>query len=254
MKTKSEKNKKIKKIVKVPSEGGCLKMNIGCRNAPDEIVSKLGVKSSCIYIDKDNIEKTFMNISKATGDIFIGGDHSITYSLVKGFKEKIGLNFGLIMFDSHPDCVNNFSPPSHEDFIRVLIEEGVVKAENILLIGLRSIDNIEMKFLIKNKIKRILMKDILSGKLDVNRIIKNFINRFEGIYLSCDIDVLDSKIVPGTGYPVSKGFMLNDLINVLRIVRDSKKVSRMDLVEINPDKDINGVTVGCGVEILKVFL
>ncbi len=236
------------KLVAVKSCQGNLGKNKGTELAPDLIlkdINKLDLK-----IPNDNIIKTAEILERSNGDFFVGGDHSITYGLFKGFAKKFK-NSGLIVFDAHPDCVNNFFPPTHEDFIRTLVEENIVKSENILLIGLRKIHEIEKKFLDFKKIKYIKMKNIKDLGILVNEI-KDFAKKFNKIYLSLDIDVLDASLVPGTGYPEKKGFKINDLLYVLEKIR-KLNIKRIDLVEVNPLKD-NGKTVVCGKKIVEILI
>lgn len=235
------------KFVAVKSCQGSLGKNKGTELAPDLIlkdINKLDLK-----IPNDDIIKTAEILENSNGDFFVGGDHSITYSLFKGFTKKFK-NSGLVVFDAHPDCVNNFSPPTHEDFIRALVEESIIKPENILLIGLRKIHKIEKKFLDSKKIKCIKMKDIKNLNVLVNEI-KGFTKKFDRLYLSLDIDVLDASLAPGTGYPEKGGFKINDLLCVLEKIRELN-IKRIDLVEINPLKD-NGKTIVCGKKIVEVF-
>lgn len=235
------------KFVAVKSCQGSLGKNKGTELAPDLIlkdINKLDLK-----IPNDDIIKTAEILENSNGDFFVGGDHSITYGLFKGFAKKFK-NSGLIVFDAHPDCVNNFSPPTHEDFIRALVEENIVKSKNILLIGVRKIHKIEKKFLDSKKIRYIKMKDIKNPDILVNEI-KSFAKKFDKLYLSLDIDVLDASLAAGTGYPEKSGFKINDLLCVLEKIIELN-IKRIDLVEINPLKD-NGKTIVCGKKIVEIF-
>ena len=108
-----------------------------------------------IKVVKGNIEETNKNIYETVKEnkkcILVGGDHAITYSSFKGFIEnyKDGV---LVIFDAHVDCSNNFKPCTHEDFLRVILEEGLVKDENVYLVGVRKIYDVEKKFLKGRKI------------------------------------------------------------------------------------------------------
>ena len=65
--------------------------------------------------------------------IFLGGDHSISYSLGKAFFEhceKENKEPCLIIFDAHADCIKPMKEPTHEEWLRALIDEGFPK-ENI---------------------------------------------------------------------------------------------------------------------------
>ncbi|MBT4166139.1 hypothetical protein HOE04_03820 [archaeon] len=258
-----------KKIVGVPMSMGCLGKNVGCEKAPLEILNCKDF--SMIDIDENDFVKSVNTLEKVEGDIFVGGDHSITYPLFKGFASGRE-NVGLIVFDAHPDCVNNFSPPTHEDYLRVLVEEGVVGCSQVLLVGLRKIDEIEKKFLgsrgieyvcySKNrKLNSLTQKNkgggahcFSDGDEDISSKIEEFLSKVDDVYLSVDIDVLNSKFAPGTGYVEEGGFGLDELVGFLKIVCGSCKVGRVDLVEVNPDKDVDGKTVESAKKILEIFV
>jgi len=242
------------KLVSVPFSGGCLGKNIGCEKAPKAILE--GKEFQILDVDNRNIIHSNKILENAKGYFFIGGDHSITYSLFKGFiKDKNKENIGMVVFDAHPDCVNNFSPPTHEDFLRTLIEENILKPENVFIIGIRAIDKIEKEFMEKRQIKHFLMKNLEDENSYFHLIdqIKSFVNKFDSWYLSIDIDVLDPLYAPGTGYPEEKGMSFDNLKNILRNISHLKNLGRIDLVEVNPDKDINDKTVNCAKEILGIF-
>jgi arginase family enzyme len=149
-------NQNNMKIIKVPFDAGGLGKTKGCSKAPD-ILKDEGI---VVHVDNNNISDSFSSIEqevrKQKPNLIIGGDHSITYPCFKGS----GCD-GIIVFDAHPDVENNFSPPTHEDYLRVLVEENIVDAKNILLIGLRNISPNEKDFLNENNIRCIDMQDII---------------------------------------------------------------------------------------------
>jgi formiminoglutamase len=243
------------KIVKIKSSQGSLGKNIGTENAPDLILK--GIKSSECKIVQGNLEETNKFIEQQEGDLFVGGDHSITYPIFRNFSRKYkGKNIGLIVFDAHADCTNNFLPPTHEDFIKVLIEEGTLKKENLMQIGLRNIDPVEQEFLDKKKINYILMKDIKKDNAIKALLekIKGFAQKLEVLYLSIDIDILDEKYAMGTGYPEKNGMSLEDLLFLLKEIKKFSNLKRIDLVEVNPIKDKDNITMKSAKEILKVII
>lgn len=237
------------KFVAIKSSQGSLGKNNGTDLAPDLILE--GRKKNVLKIPQDNFIELFNVLENADGDFFVGGDHSITYGLFKGFKKKYG-DAGLIVFDAHADCVNNFSPPTHEDFVRVLIEEKIVKPENVLLIGLRNVDPIEMKFIKNKKIKCLFMGDIKSVDQVIDEI-ESFSKKLKSVYLSLDIDVLDSKYAPGTGYPEKNGMKPDFLFTILSRIKIFKNIKRVDLVEVNPIKDKDDKTLDSAKNIIQIF-
>lgn len=235
------------RVVKVKSSQGSLGKNDGCEKAPDLIFKR----GEDVKIFKDNIEKTNENIYNfvKVNDFIIGGDHSITYPCFKKFCKNFK-NPGLLMFDAHPDCVNDFKPPSHEDFVRVLIEEGFVKKENVILVGLRNWSKLEKEFLDYNKIKCYYMDKIDNIELFCDGIME-LCRIFDGVYLSIDIDVLDPAYASGTGYIEPGGLSSRELFYFLDRLKKLNNIKMVDLVEINPEKDINDMTLKIGKEIVK---
>ena len=233
----------MKKIIVIPSSQGCLGKNIGCEDGGIEVCKMAGIKFEIAEISESDFIETTKKLEKLEGDIFVGGDHSITYPLFKNSKAD-----GLIIFDAHADCVNNFSPPTHEDFVRVLIEEKIISPDKILIIGLRNVDPIEKEYLKDKKINHLYMNEINDN---LNKKISEFLQKLDNVYLSIDIDSLDGEKYVGTGYPEKDGFDLEQLKESIKNIMKSGKVIRSDLVEINPSLDKNNLTVNAGSEILK---
>lgn len=252
------------KIVKVKSSQGCLGKNKGCEKAPDEIVKELenfylnekGFRKDFESVDcevvENNIEETNQNIMNIEGDVFLGGDHSITYASFIGFAKKF-TNPGLIIFDAHPDCENNFKPPSHEDFVKVLIEDGFLKKENLIIVGVRNWHKKEFYYLKENKIKYFVMKNMKDME-DVCDSVMELSNNFDGLYLSIDIDCVDPAFAPGTGFIEPGGMSSRDLIYFVQRLKLLRNLKRTDIVEVNPDKDVNGMTVKLAAKVLGELL
>jgi arginase family enzyme len=237
------------KFYKINSSQGSLGKNNGCEKAPDLILE--GINSIKINVVENNLEETNENIFNEVDEGFIvGGDHSITYSCFRKLARKYK-NPGLVIFDAHPDCVNDFRPPSHEDFVNVLVNDKIVKKENVILVGIRDIDPIEMNFLQENKILFFDDKKLFNDIEEVCDVIMENSRRFDALYLSIDIDVLDPAFAPGTGHLSPGGLSSKELFYFLRRLRLLKNLKMVDLVEVNPDKDINGITVGVAKQIVK---
>ena len=261
-------------LIKVPAINGLNKTN-GCEKAPDEIfdalreifsnedkkvidISSLNIDN--IIVDNSNIEESNKKIYEKAKEltdekaIFVGGDHSITYSLVKGFSEK-KKNIGLIIFDAHADCCPDFNLPTHEDLLLALVKEKIVNPENIILIGSRNYFRDEIDFLEKNKIKIFDMKQIFDqGIQKIVHDIMEEARKFDSLYLSIDIDVVDPAFAPGTGYIEPAGLSSRELIYFIQKLKLLRNLDAVDITEVNPDKDINEITIKLGAKIIAEFL
>ncbi len=251
-------------LVKVKSEQGSLNKNKGTALAPEILLKKIAIPEHAkaeIPIAESNIEENDKSIFENARrqmirkrfPVFIGGDHSISYSTVKAFSEK-HKNPSLIVFDAHPDCVQFFKPLSHEDWVRGIVEEKIVDKKNILLIGTRKIHKLEKKYLEQKKIETIRAEEIKKSQKQSLEQLNKFLQKSQSVYLSIDIDVFDPKICPGTGYLEKGGLTENQFSLFFEKILESGKVKAVDLVEINPKKDKKGKTIKVGTNILKKIL
>lgn len=234
-------------ILTIKSSSGSLGKNVGCEDGPYAILKLLKLKTKDIPIDQNNIEQTHNNILKHTKNftgLILGGDHSFSYSSMKTFFTK-HKNAQLVVFDAHADCVNTFYPPSHEDYLRVLLDEKIVKPSHVTLIGTRAVHKIEQEYLNKKKIHHYPQKDLTKRK---DELIKHLRNLKKPYYLSIDIDVLDPSDAPGTGYPEKNGMKLTELLSFLACL---PKPTVMDIVEVNPHKDKQMKTVKSAAKIIQ---
>ncbi|HTY43997.1 MAG TPA: arginase family protein, partial [Patescibacteria group bacterium] len=211
--------------------------------------SNLKITNKLIY---DNSLEIFEEKPKT---IFLGGDHSISYPITKAFLDyckKQRKKPCLIVFDSHADCMPPMKEPTHEEWLRKLAEEGF-PAENILLVGARNIESHEMIFLKKNNIKIIDMNQFLEDLNGTCDFIMEFSNGKE-LYISMDIDVIDPAFAPATGYPEPGGLTSRQFIYLIQRMNKIKNLRAIDIVEINPEKDRDDMTVKLGAKILSELL
>ncbi len=245
---------------------GCEKAPVKILEALDEIgsnekgklVNKKLMDLEEIHVNNNNVEEAneliYKNSKKSfeTQDkvLFVGGDHSISYGLVRGFREVYNKGH-LIVFDAHADCMKPGKEPTHEEWLRKLVESGF-PLQNIVLVGARNIWPEERKFLSENKIQVIEMKQVREDVEGICDIVMEKV-RGEGFYISIDIDVVDPAYAPGTGYLEPGGMSGGQLIYFLQRLTLLKNFKGADIVEINPDKD-NGRTIKLGAKILSELI
>ncbi|NQU98640.1 arginase family protein [Candidatus Woesearchaeota archaeon] len=246
------------RLVKIPFNGGALARKDGQELAPDKIASFLKdffinedgrlpvINQETVAIDNSNLEASFDKIESQLSDmdhftVMLGGDHSITYPSFKAFAKRYS-NPGIVVFDAHPDVQDDFKA-SHEDYLRVLINEGILKPHNVILVGLRNWSKEEVAYLKQKKIKYYTMKEIaIEGKREVCESIMSVAREWDGSYLSIDIDALDPAYAPGTGHSEPGGLTTRQLIYFIQRLKILKNLNAADIVEVNPKKDVNDMT------------
>ena len=264
-------------VVKIPGISG-LGHTKGCEKAGNSVLKAIKdihsnekgvpVDSSLfdleeIHVDNSNVEEANKLIYKNSLEmykekpktVFLGGDHSISFSTVKAFldycKEQ-GKEPCLIVFDAHADCMEPMKEPTHEEWLRALIEAGF-PSENILLVGARNIWKDELTFLKENKIKMMPINSIQENLHEACDTIMEFSNGKE-LYVSIDIDVIDPVFAPGTGYQELGGLTSREFIYMTQRINKIKNLKAVDIVEINPDKDKDEITVKLGAKILSELI
>jgi arginase family enzyme len=246
------------KLIKIPFSKGSLGKSEGCKDGPEKIANLVSefwfsedkalpmFDIEQIDVDQNNLTLTHDNIFKKiseikTNFIALGGDHSITYSTFKAFAQNFK-NPGIIIFDAHPDLM----PPNnldHETYLRKLIEDNIVKKENVILVALRNWDDEEYKYIQDNRIKVYPMKNIsMEGINNICDGLMSVAKDWDGLYLSIDIDAVDPAFAPGTGYTEPAGLTSRELIYLIHRIKLLKNLKAIDIVEVNPDKDINDMT------------
>jgi len=216
----------------IPFDAGAFS-EVGAAKAPEIIGKCIDWEKKEIPVESSDIEETQKNIheeaKKAQGRIFsIGGDHSVSFPLIKAFMEKY---CGCVLyFDAHADCDSCFDTPSYEDVVKTLFEKGFVDNENFAFVGMTKIWENEEEFVKNRKIINFSPKDIEG--------IKNFIAGRK-LYMSIDVDFFSKEFVPATGHPDGKASP-EEFFDVLNAIREM--ILWWDIVEYNPLLDKDGKT------------
>jgi agmatinase len=162
----------------------------------------------------------------------LGGEHTITFPLVKGACE-IYPDLVVVVLDAHGDLRESWegSPFSHACTLRRIVELGCP----VFHLGLRSLSQEEHIFLDgQSQVRSYSSPEIL---------FRNGLERFRkelaplagcSLYLSLDIDAVDPSIVPGTGTPEPGGLDWYHLLEILRIVTGQGIIRGMDICELMP--------------------
>ncbi len=252
-------------VLKVPYNAGSLKEGGSIDEAPDLIeeavdsfymseegmlpvldFEEVGVDNDDLDFSKESIRESVSSLQHFS--VVLGGDHSITKPAFRGFAKERE-NPGLIVFDAHPDFMESFD--THEDYLRGLIEDDVVKPENVVIVGNRNSDKEEIQYIKDNDIKCFSMKELeIEGREEVCESIMSIARRWSDLYISIDIDVLDPAFAPGVSYSEPGGLSTRDLIYFIHRMKNLDNLGLADIVEVNPGKDFQGLTVKSAAKLL----
>ena len=174
--------------------------------------------------------------------IFMGGDHLASFATILASLRKYGNKFKLIWLDAHTDIHSFDTSVSwnlHGMVVRLLMTHTIqnipqLQSDQILYIGLRSIDDDEIKFIQSHNINMISMEEWKNNKKLSFEKLGNFVI-YNNVHISLDVDVLDPTIMSSTGTPVENGMSVEDITNIIHIIREySSSHFATDIMEFNP--------------------
>jgi agmatinase len=188
-----------------------------------------------------NVKQTFDNITRDVKKILkagafpvvIGGDHAITYPVVRAYEERLNV----VHFDAHLDYFpfvhgvqwGNGNPIRNVAQLKI--------CHHIIQVGIRSLrtpqSDVQDSRARGNDIVTVPDFRRRGHAAIVDRLPKN-----EPVYVSIDIDVLDLPLVPGCSSSELNGLTYDELRQTLFAIAKSREVIGFDLVEVNPQIDI----------------
>ncbi len=178
-------------------------------------------------------------LQEGLSPISLGGDHSITYPILKAFAKKYP-QLTIVHFDAHPDLYDEFDGNrlSHACPFARIMENKL--ASRLIQIGIRTLNGHQREQAAKFGVEQFEMR-----KLPVFDVLK-----LNGpIYLSFDIDVLDPAFVPGISHREPGGMSVREAIAHLHAI--TGVIVGADIVEYNPTRDLDGVTAVVAAKMLK---
>ncbi len=233
----------------------------GTKNGPKEIIKashqvelydeelknepykKIGIKTLKPFKINKNIKKALKKMSDINLEILnkklfpmtLGGEHSITPGCIVPFVKKYK-NLCLLHFDAHADLRESYNGEkfSHASAIKRCLDH---KNVSVISFGIRNISKSEIPFLRKNssRINIFWAKDKLKWNLNkFKKLIKN-----KNVYLTFDVDGLDSSIMPATGTPEPGGLLWDETLNIIKIAAKNSNIVGADINELSPIKGFN---------------
>jgi agmatinase len=217
--------------------------------------TELGVnlKEDTVMVDLGDVEpsgdpdRSFSLMEKSVAEILekgavpiiLGGDHSITYPVLKAFARAYK-PLDILHFDAHPDLYDEFGGDrlSHACPFARILEDGLTA--DIVQVGVRAVTAAHRSKALKHGVRMIEMKEIHDP------LFFKFVNP---LYISFDLDALDPAFAPGVSHQEPGGLTTRQ---VLQAIQDLKaKVVGLDIVELNATRDVTGITAAAAFKIVK---
>jgi len=188
--------------------------------------------------------------------IVFGGDHTIPYPVLKAVLEPRNTKIGLVIFDSHMDFSYEPAIWASSEWFRTM-ELGKISPKNIVEIGIRGrrnsilernvADILGIRTFSIEEVKALGISEVMERAIEIAS------EGTDGLYISLDIDVMEPGLVPAQKAPEFWGLTSDEMIPALKALAKEKVVG-LDICELTPDYDINGMgaqfVARCAVEVL----
>ena len=207
-------------------------------------------------------------VSRGAFPVFLGGDHSVSIGTVSGVAGAG--RTGLIWLDAHADFNTHESSPSgnihgmplaalagygHPELIGIGDPGAIVRPEDTVIIGLRSVDPEEQNLLRKAGVRSSTMKEVDAyGVASVVRKALESLSHLDRVHLSFDLDVMDPDVAPGVGTPVRGGLTYREAHLIMELINEADLITSLDVVEVNPILDVRNGTAELAVELVASLM
>ena len=171
--------------------------------------------------------------------LVFGGDHSVTVPVIEALAARHG-PVDILHFDAHPDLYDDFegNPRSHASPFARIMERGL--ARRLVQVGIRTLNRHCREQAERFGVEIVEMRHFTPQAVPMP----------EGpLYLSLDLDGFDPAFAPGVSHHEPGGLSVRDVLAVLDRVR--APIVGADIVEYNPDRDLNGVTAVLAAKLVK---
>ena len=185
----------------------------------------------------DQIESHALAIINAGPALLtLGGDHFVTYPLLKAHAKKHGAPLSLLHFDAHSDTWSDENDRiDHGTMFYWAAKYGIVEPATSVQVGLRTTNHDTMGF-------NVIDADEVHNS-GVNAVVDKIREHLgdRPVYVTFDIDCLDPSYAPGTGTPVCGGLTSHQALSLLRELKGINVIG-MDVVEVAPAYDVGEIT------------
>ncbi len=227
----------------------------------------------------DEIARVNTEIAKLTesavrsGDtvVVLGGDHSIDLGAFSGAVAALdGQPLGMIYIDAHGDMNTPETSPSHnihgmhlaslmgwgpDKLVNIHGQGAKLDKMNLLHIGGSDFDQGEVDLIAREQLDAFTMFDLLKfGMAPLIEKIDALSKKVGKVWVSLDLDAIDTTYAPGVGIPSRGGFTYREIAAITEYIGKHCDVVGMDVVEYNPNFDIDNKTADLGIELTAKLL
>ena len=232
---------KIREVMKCDASNSCteLGVNLGVNGAYEDAGDLAFSETTAFEAIESRLGAL---IDQGKRPVSLGGDHSITFPIVKAFARRYP-ELAIFHFDAHPDLYDEFEANklSHACPFARIMEAGLAK--RLVQVGIRTATAHQREQAQRFGVEMVEMRGLPAYEK---------LKAPGPVYISFDIDVLDPGFAPGVSHREPGGMTVREVISHLQAIQGN--IVGADVVEYNPEQDMAGMTATVAAKIVKEIL
>lgn len=205
-------------------------------NDAGDLELPLGNTVKSLEVIRKNVEEIYRDGKKVFG---IGGEHLVTLPEIQAVSKYID-NLAIVHFDAHTDL--------REEYLGEKLSHSAVIRHSAEIIGFENLKQIGIRSGMKEEFELMKKYNTLCHKYEELDVLKD-----KNIFVTVDLDVLDTSIMPGTGTPEAGGLNFNELVGWFKYLSKFNIIGA-DVVELAPDYDASGASTAVATKVIRELL
>ena len=215
-------------------------------------------------------EAMYQSLRRTHLPILMGGDHCLgigSISAVARHCRDVGKQLRVLWLDAHTDFNTNTLTPTgntHGMPVAVLCGHGpdeltgiggsrpAISASALRLIGIRSVDEGEKRFVRQSGLQVFDMRTI--DEMGMKRVMEAALDGIDShthLHVSFDVDFLDAALAPGVGTAIKGGPTYREAQLCMEMIADTGRLASLDVMELNPALDVRNATAELAVDLIE---
>lgn len=189
---------------------------VDCSRAPERVIDDIALAV-----------KRILKLKKMP--VVLGGEHTVTWGVIKGYLDAGEGDFGVVQIDAHADLRDAYEGDkySHASVMRRVVEAGIP----LVQLGCRAFCEEEREARKAHKVLAIDAVDLAPRGTSKIKLPKKFPPR---VFFTLDVDGIDPSVLPATGTPVPGGLGWYQTLGLFESVARQRKIIGFDVMEFAP--------------------
>jgi agmatinase len=208
---------------------------IDCRGKPEKVIASIAATVAKI-----------LRLGKMP--VVLGGEHTVTWGVIKGYLDGGVRDFGVVQIDAHADLRDAYEgdPLSHASVMRRIVEAGVP----LFQLGNRAYCEEERAARERYKVRYIDADRLVRERIDAIALPEDFPRQ---VFFTLDVDGIDPSVLPATGTPVPGGLGWYQTLGLFESVAQQRRIIGFDLLEFAPIRGFHAYDFAAAMLVYKLM-